>query len=97
VATDPPRRLMPGWKRYDDKRPRHEGSKPYRHQWEAFARQFRMVNPLCLDCLERGRTQASEEVHHVVKVADDPSLMYDEGNLRALCKACHAVRTRKGE
>ncbi|MBL8236464.1 MAG: HNH endonuclease [Bryobacterales bacterium] len=56
-----------------------------------------MANPLCADCLERGRYRAAEEVHHVVKVRDDPSRRLDWDALRALCKSCHSARTARGE
>jgi 5-methylcytosine-specific restriction endonuclease McrA len=37
------------------------------------------------------------EVHHLVRVRDDRSLIFEESNCRTLCKGCHVRRTARGE
>jgi len=40
---------------------------------------------------------AAEQVHHIVKRADDMSLAFDADNCMALCASCHSKRTSRGE
>ena len=51
--------------------------------------------PLCQECLRRGRTTPAVDVHHKVKRTIDDSLSLDLGNLEALCKRCHAIESAK--
>ena len=45
---------------------------------------------LCEVCKDRGDFSIKEiEVHHIVKVRDNPSLLLDDGNLIALCRDHH--------
>jgi 5-methylcytosine-specific restriction protein A len=57
---------------------------------------FRRI-PFCEDCLQRGRHVPGVEVHHIVKVKDDPSRRLDADNCMSLCQSCHSIRTRRGE
>lgn len=51
--------------------------------------------PLCERCAARGLTAAAVEVHHVrpvewaVTASEKERLMFDAGNLEALCHRCH--------
>lgn len=65
-------------------RPIHYGSK-----WDKYAKQYKLENPLCVNCLERGIVKPSEEVHHVIPVNEAPELMFEASNLKALCIPCH--------
>jgi 5-methylcytosine-specific restriction protein A len=69
--------------------------------YDAVWRRLRSIvlanNPLCADCKAQGYTTLANEVHHVVKVQDDPSRRLDVSNLMPLCKACHSARTARGE
>jgi 5-methylcytosine-specific restriction protein A len=57
-------------------------------------RQRRLAaEPLCRDCFEAGITRKSEEVDHIIALADG-GLDADE-NIRCLCKSCHAARTQE--
>lgn len=47
---------------------------------------------LCM-CQICGRI--ASEVHHIIKVEDEPEKAYDETNLISLCHACH-LRAEKG-
>lgn len=55
---------------------------------------LRSVNGLCEDCLAEGRYRPAEIVHHVRPLTpdniDDPATTTGFGNLRAVCRECHA-------
>ena len=84
------------WKRHDVSRgsARERG---YDSRWEKVRRIFLMRNPLCYDCMIKGRFTPANEVHHVKKVREHPELRLTIDNLIALCKSCHSKRTSKGE
>lgn len=63
-------------------------------RWRAFRKAYLAQHPLCADCLPV--VTAATDVHHVVKLRDGGD-QYDPGNCMALCHACHAVRTGRGE
>jgi 5-methylcytosine-specific restriction endonuclease McrA len=50
-----------------------------------------------MDCQVQGVIRPATDVHHVAKIANHPELRLDPLNLMALCRACHATRTGKGE
>lgn len=54
-------------------------------------------NALCWDCLDEGLVRPMEELHHVVKVRDNPERRLDAANVRPLCKVHHSKRTARGE
>jgi 5-methylcytosine-specific restriction protein A len=68
-------------------------------KWQRFRDRKLADNPLCEDCLERGETTASREVHHMVKLATDLSFAHatSDEHTRALCSPCHSARTKRGE
>jgi 5-methylcytosine-specific restriction protein A len=55
------------------------------------------LKPLCEDCQARGLVVSATEPHHIVKVRDRPDLRLEPANIRCLCKACHTLRTGRGE
>lgn len=81
---------------YDQHRP-NSNARGYTRKWGEFRLHYLQENPLCEDCLAHSRTEAASEVHHIVKVKDNRAVMYDKGNLMALCHACHSRRTARGE
>jgi len=61
-------------------------------QWErARFLAKRRDNFACVQCGSRNKL----EVHHLQRVRDRPDLAFDLGNLRTLCRDCHAVETEK--
>ena len=78
-----------------DRRPPNE--RGYDWTWKKVRLGFLNEHPLCADCEALGRIVAASEVHHVARIADRPDLRLDPGNLVALCQACHAARTGRGE
>lgn len=69
----------------------------YDAAWQRFRSWFVSRHPLCADCEEVGQVNATEEVHHIRKLAEFPELRLVESNCMGLCKSCHSVRTRRGE
>lgn len=63
------------------------------HHYRLLRRRILAEHPLCVDCKRR----AAQEIHHIVKVKDDPTRLCDETNVIPLCKKCHKVRTDNGE
>lgn len=66
-------------------------------EWIAFRLWYLSEYPLCSDCLDRHETTIANEIHHIQKLSQHPELKYELSNLKALCKQCHSVRTRRGE
>lgn len=64
-------------------------------RWQRLRRQVLGEHPLCERCAEEGYVKAASEVHHVRPAESGATpdererLMYDPGNLRALCHECH--------
>jgi 5-methylcytosine-specific restriction protein A len=51
----------------------------------------RRDNFACVRCGSRNKL----EVHHVKRVKDAPELAFDLGNLKTLCRECHARETER--
>ncbi|TGE31319.1 HNH endonuclease [Desulfosporosinus sp. Sb-LF] len=69
----------------------------YDRHWKRLRKIFLHENPLCHDCLLVERLTPAKEVHHIKKVREHPELRLVKSNLMGLCKACHSVRTGRGE
>ena len=69
----------------------------YDRAWERLREVVLRSNPLCYDCFSVGRLTSAKEVHHIKKVREYPALRLVKRNLMCLCKACHSVRTGRGE
>ena len=69
----------------------------YDRKWANFRQWFLRQHPLCEDCDRLGIATAANEVHHKIKVADDPDKRLVPSNCLALCKQCHSKRTARGE
>lgn len=64
--------------------------------WRKFATGLRKHNPLCVKCLEEGRTAPSQVVDHIVSI-DDGGDKWDLDNLQVLCHTCHNKKTAKNK
>ena len=70
-------------------------------QWAMLRKRKLEACPMCEDCLREGVLASAREVHHVVPVetAADASgmrrLMFNPGNLVALCHECHVLRHKE--
>lgn len=73
-------------------------SKKYNdHRWRELSKRFKEKNPYCVKCKEKGLIVASEVTDHIQRLREDGCEydMYDETNLQALCKRCHAQKSGK--
>ena len=66
-------------------------------RWKRLRLEVLQAEPLCRHCRARGRTIPTEDIDHIVKHAGDPGRFWDRGNLQGLCKACHTIKTARGE
>lgn len=85
-----------GWQDCDAKRP-SSVARGYDAAWVCCRAAYLSTHPLCNDCYAIGRVRVAGEVHHTVKVRDDPSRRLDWEVLIGLCKSCHSRRTGRGE
>ena len=74
----------------------------YGHWWRnekrtGMADRFIAANPLCVECLREGRTEAATDVDHIVPHRGDKQLLRDWTNLQALCAHHHNQKTGRGE
>jgi 5-methylcytosine-specific restriction endonuclease McrA len=83
------------------KRVEHRGSaakRGYDRTWRRCRKMVLNRQPLCKDCgcplLDQPR---KAHVHHKHKLRDAPEKRLDPDNLIAICDACHAKRTNRGE
>lgn len=64
-------------------------------RWFALRDQVRRRDPLCVLCLEEGRTTPTEDIDHIVPARvlverGEVARFFDASNLRGLCRPCHA-------
>jgi hypothetical protein len=53
---------------------------------------YRTLHPLCECCVKKTgvlHANASEEMHHIEAIADNPMRRMDRGNWLAVCRPCH--------
>lgn len=62
-------------------------------EWRRFRQLILSERPVCQDC---DRAPATEP-HHVRKASECPERFFDPTNVLALCRGCHAKRTKRGE
>ena len=80
--------------KHSSQQPRQSPSRRgYGRDWQALRLRKIKTDPLCEDCLERGRTTLTEEVHHIRSIREAPELRLVWSNLRSLCKDCHDKHT----
>lgn len=64
-------------------------------QWRKLRDVVMKSNPLCAECLKKGKVVAAEDIHHIKSPFNyregtiNWTLAYDEQNLEPLCKQCH--------
>lgn len=63
-------------------------------RWQRFRRWFLARHPLCAECERTGRATPATDVDHITRRRERPDLALDESNCQALCKPCHARKTR---
>ena len=55
------------------------------------------TEPLCRFCKQQGRDTLATVADHVVPVAKDPELAFDQDNLQSLCAQCHSGAKQRQE
>lgn len=65
----------------------------YNRKWRRMSKAFKVRHPLCVYCLQVGKTTAVEGrlgvVDHIVPHNGDLKLFWNELNWQSLCNACH--------
>lgn len=74
---------------------KNNSKSPYNSRdWIKLSKEFRRFNPLCENCIEKGKIKSASEVHHKGKFKNRKE-MFDVLRLQSLCKSCHAIITGK--
>ena len=61
----------------------------YNAKWARMSKAYRRLHPLCVYCLQFGKTTAAEVVDHIEPHNGTVGLFWDQSNWQPLCKACH--------
>jgi 5-methylcytosine-specific restriction enzyme A len=66
-------------------------------EWRALRLYKIQTQPLCEECLKKEKLVPATEVHHIIDVADLPTMdnALDYNNLMSLCKSCHSIITKQ--
>jgi len=67
----------------------------YNYAWRKLRNRFIHENPLCVECLKVGITEAATDIDHIIPLTgvNDPTRL-DPSALQALCHVCHSKKTR---
>jgi 5-methylcytosine-specific restriction protein A len=57
-------------------------------QWRRFAKVYKRMNPLCVECEKNGIVTAVYVADHI-KPINQGGERYDEANIQSLCETCH--------
>lgn len=71
--------------------PRSASAMGYGYHWRKLRDLVLARQPLCVDCLARGRVEAATQVDHIVPRRAGGT--DDDHNLQALCARCHSRKT----
>ena len=106
MAVAAPKACRCGGKRYGDqcdrcgtdRRPKDRGTNHKRlynqRRWQRASKEYRKANPLCVPCLNAGRTTAASQVDHVRPHDGNYELFWDVENWQSICSKCHGEKTR---
>lgn len=80
------------WRTYQDKKPQQgrKADNSFYHStaWRRLSKAFRQDNPICEECLKKGKYTPSAVADHIVRIEDGGEPL-DRNNLQALCHRCH--------
>lgn len=65
----------------------------YDARWHKARRMYLASNPLCAECMRRGRVTAAAVVDHIVPHKNNPALFWQEDNWQSLCTKHHNKKT----
>ena len=71
-------------------------SRGYDARWRKARTAFLQRNPLCNECMKRGKITPATVVDHIIPHRGDRKLFWDESNWQPLCKCCHDRKTGSG-
>lgn len=80
---------------------KREEQRPSSHErgydwwWREASLAYRKANPLCVNCLLRGKVRKVRCVDHIIPKACCPELEREPDNWAALCIPCHTYKTTK--
>ena len=60
--------------------------------WRKLSRLYRRLNPLCVDCKDKGIAKAVQIVDHVIPIEQGGERLSMD-NLQSLCIPCHNTKT----
>ena len=63
--------------------------------WKKLSKNYKINNPLCKMCEERGIVRVGKYVDHIIPIQIDYELRLDVENLQCLCQKCHSHKTQK--
>jgi 5-methylcytosine-specific restriction enzyme A len=73
------------------------GPRLYDARWQRYRLRFLRQNPLCVRCLEAGRTTAANTVDHIEAHRGSTALFWDPTNHQSLCSTCHSGDKQRAE
>ena len=65
--------------------------------WQRLRRRVLLEEPLCRECATRGESTIATDVDHIEPHRGIWERFLDRANLQALCHACHARKTQRGQ
>ena len=65
-------------------------------RWRSIAKNHKKNNPLCIQCLQEGKTTPVDVTDHITSI-DDGGHKTDLNNLQSLCHSCHNKKTGKNK
>ncbi len=80
---------------YRQSRKGSSSERGYGYRWQKLRARFLAQHPVCAECLKEGRITMATDVDHIRPHKGEPELMWNEGNLQALCHACHSRKTAR--
>ncbi len=78
-------KALPSWR----KDLRSSNERGYGAAWQRARRGYLLSHPLCVMCLDEGRTTAADVVDHITPHKGDQSVFWDKNNWQSLCKQHH--------
>lgn len=82
---------------FGEMRNESSNARGYTYRWQKYRLTFLAQNPLCVFCLQQGKTEAATVVDHIKPHKGDMELFWDPKNHQALCTPCHAITKQRME
>jgi 5-methylcytosine-specific restriction protein A len=67
----------------------------YGYRWQQARKGFLAKHPLCVKCLEQGRTTEATVVDHIIPHKGDKVTFWDRDNWQSLCATHHNEKTAR--